>query len=176
MTETPLRLSRIVRRADVPEDGLDITIEADGEALTALVGFLDIPAVETFRAEMTVERWRRDGLAVRGRVEAEVVQTCVVTLAPVRNAVAESFEDFYAPDPDALRAQGVVAPAPEDVEPLVDQRVDVGGLAVEHLVLGLDPYPRCEGAEVEAADEAGEGAESGPFAALAALRKGGDRR
>ena len=48
--------------------------------------------------------------------------------------------------------------------------IDLGAVATEFLILGIDPYPRKPGAVFEA-PAAGEGG-GHPFAALAALKKG----
>ena len=57
----------------------------------------------------------------------------------------------------------------EPPEPLVGGTIDLGAVAVEFLMLGIDPYPRKEGAEFAAPSADLEGAH--PFAALAALKK-----
>lgn len=177
MTGAALPLSRVVHRSEVPEQGLPVEVVAGPDDLAALAGFLDIPAVEAFRAEMLVERWRGDGLVVRGLVEARVVQTCVVTLEPAPGDVVERFEVFLAPDPEAPQSGTMPdhAPDPDDVEPLVGQRIDVATLALEHLVLGLDPYPRREGVAFEMAGDRDGDERAHPFAALEALRGRGKR-
>jgi hypothetical protein len=48
--------------------------------------------------------------------------------------------------------------------------VDLGTIATEFLILGLDPYPRKEGVEFAAPQPASDPA-AHPFAALAALKK-----
>jgi hypothetical protein len=52
-------------------------------------------------------------------------------------------------------------------EALVDGAVDLGALAIEFLILGLDPYPRKEGAVFQQPPDIEP--EPGPFAALAGL-------
>ncbi len=47
--------------------------------------------------------------------------------------------------------------------------VDLGAIATEYFLLGIDPYPRKPGAEFQS-PSAGEAA-ANPFAALAALKK-----
>ena len=61
-------------------------------------------------------------------------------------------------------------------EPIVDGRLDLGALATEFLILGIDPYPRKPGAVFEAPSSADRDATA--FAALAALKKsdGGTER
>ena len=56
-------------------------------------------------------------------------------------------------------------------EPLLDGRIDLGAIATEFLVLGIDPHPRKQGAVFEPPAIEDDRAEH-PFAALAALKKG----
>ena len=53
-------------------------------------------------------------------------------------------------------------------EPLIDGVVDLGALATEFLILGLDPYPRKPGAVFELPQDVKP--DPGPFAALAGLQ------
>jgi hypothetical protein len=74
-------------------------------------------------------------------------------------------------------APDLEADAPErklndDTEPLLDGKVDLGGLATEFLILGLDPYPRKPGAVFQ--PPADTSVDEGPFAGLNALKKGRD--
>jgi uncharacterized metal-binding protein YceD (DUF177 family) len=110
---------------------------------------------------------RGEGLRVLGHVSARVGQTCVVTLEPIENRVEEDIDLMFTPNGAALaevRADDEDAP-----EPLLDGRVDLGALATEFLVLGIDPYPRKQGVTFQA-PETGD-ASVHPFAALAALKK-----
>ncbi|MEI8155053.1 MAG: DUF177 domain-containing protein, partial [Hyphomicrobiales bacterium] len=63
--------------------------------------------------------------------------------------------------------QPVEADPPEVMH---DGVVDIGGVATEFLLLGIDPYPRKPGSVFDA-PPAGDPI-SHPFAALAALKKG----
>jgi hypothetical protein len=58
--------------------------------------------------------------------------------------------------------------------PLEGERIDIGEAVAQSLALGLDPYPRVANAQarLKALGVLSEG-EAGPFAALAALKKGG---
>ena len=55
-------------------------------------------------------------------------------------------------------------------EPLIGGAVDLGAIATEFLILGIDPYPRKPDAVFEAPRP--ETTSVKPFAALAALKKG----
>jgi hypothetical protein len=50
---------------------------------------------------------------------------------------------------------------------LLDGAIDLGALAIEFLILGIDPYPRKPGAKFEPPQDLKP--DPGPFAALAGL-------
>ena len=162
--------------ADVAETGahFDLVADADARAAVArIAGLRDLPRLE---ANFDVTRQGAGGLRVAGRVSATVGQTCVVTLEPIANEVAETVDLLVVLQPVAQQAQpddGANAPPREakwdDPEPLVDGTIDLGALATEFLILGLDPYPRKPGAVFQPPADAKP--HDGPFAALATLKK-----
>jgi len=114
------------------------------------------------------------GLA--GRLVAELVQSCVVSLAPVPAAIDEEIEArFIADHPVDRRHTAEDIELEEDDPPEVAPggRIDLGELTVAQLALVLDPYPRAPGVHFDAAEwgEAPSGKGSSPFAALAGLKK-----
>ena len=83
----------------------------------------------------------------------------------------------FAPPRDAARptprkSSIDAASADEEPEPLIGNAVDLGLLATEYFILGIDPYPRKPGAAFDAPKAAADAA-GNPFAALAALQKKG---
>jgi Large ribosomal RNA subunit accumulation protein YceD len=162
---------------DVPEEGqhFDLAADADTRAAVARVaGLRDLPRLE---ASFDITRSVRAGLHVAGRVSATAGQTCVVTLEPLANEVTEDIDLLFEPRPALPAGADGAAAAPEGnlddkTEPLVDGKVDLGALATEFLILGLDPYPRKPGAIFQ--PPAAAGPDEGPFAALGALKKGRD--
>src|SRR6478672_7295951 len=83
---------------------------------------------------------------LQGEVKAQVEQTCVVTLEPVGNAIDEEVDLLFVPGAEP-RAEGETD---ENLpEPLIDGRIDLGAIATEFLVLGIDPYPRKPGVAFE---------------------------
>ncbi len=113
------------------------------------------------------------GLHVSGGVSARVGQICVVTLEPIENTVEEAVDLNFAPvsgtEPAGKSARKRKRDDDDEPEPLVGGSLDLGALAAEFLVLGIDPYPRKAGAEFAAPkhEDAGEH----PFAALESLKK-----
>lgn len=172
MTSSELTWSVPVRADDVPEGGRHVEIHADSrtrDALARAAGLLDLVRLD---ATFDVTRYGRRGLHVAGTVSASVRQACVVTLDPVDNEVEETVDLAFVPGHEAAASAAVAPDGTVDVsapEPLVNGTVDLGAIATEFLMLGIDPYPRKPDAGF--APPAAEGASDHPFAALAALHK-----
>jgi len=115
------------------------------------------------------------GVHVTGHVSARVGQTCVVTLEPIESAIHEVVDLEFAPAPAGGRETGPkkarkrTPDSDEPPEPLIGGTLDLGALAAEFLILGVDSYPRKAGAEFAPpkVEDAGEH----PFAALESLKK-----
>jgi uncharacterized metal-binding protein YceD (DUF177 family) len=163
---------------DVAETGQHFDLVADNDvraAVARVVGLRDLPR---FEANFDVTRHGADGLRVCGRVSATVGQNCVVTLEPLANEVEEDVDLLFAPPPPVERKAGddkAIEEASErpqrswnGPEPLIGGVVDLGALATEFLILGLDPYPRKPGAVFEPPQDFKP--DPGPFAALAGLK------
>ncbi|ESR23277.1 YceD family protein [Lutibaculum baratangense] len=180
MPQDTLPFSHAVRRDEVPEGGLDLELVPSAAQRQALATFLSVPAVESLKASLHVTRHGKAGLRVRGHVAGEVVQTCVVTLEPVSEPIDEAIDTIYAPEGSPVLHVELtpeeLASEESDLEPMVGGSIDVGGLVIEHVAIGLSPYPRKAGVEFEAVAEAGdEPKEPSPFSSLARLKDGETR-
>jgi uncharacterized metal-binding protein YceD (DUF177 family) len=108
---------------------------------------------------------------VNGQVRARIGQTCVVTLEPVESDLEESVDLVFAPQlAESTQAIDRRTGQEEPPEPLVGGKLDLGAIATEFLLLGIDPYPRKAGAELGPIIRADDGS-ARPFAALEALKK-----
>jgi len=177
MVATQIPWSSVIRLDQVGETGRHVELEASEETRTAVAKPAGVDAVERLRATFDLTRRGRDGLRVSGRVTGTVRQSCVVTLEPVLNEIDESVDVDFVPardiaDADRADDEIVLTPSSDEREPLLDGTVDLGALATEFLILGVDPYPRKAGAAFEVPKDASDPA-GHPFAALAALRKKG---
>jgi uncharacterized metal-binding protein YceD (DUF177 family) len=170
MTERPWSVP--VALHEVPETGRHLELAADERARAAIAKLVGLRSLPRLQAVFDVARRGRDGLRVIGSVSATVGQTCVVTLEPIESAIEEEIDLVFAPPPPSLEQHGdertEIRPV-DAPEPLTGGMVDLGALATEFLILGIDPYPRKADA-VFAGSSAGEGP-ANPFAALAALKK-----
>lgn len=158
---------------------LRISIQADEEVCRDVARRLRVVGLSDLKADFVIKKASGTLLIeVKGKVCADVSQSCVVTLAPVQSHVCEEFTAYYSDNDRAIsfarakhERQGRVADAElpildeaSDPEPAADGLIDIGELAVQYLSLGINPYPRGEGVA--------EGA--GPGAGKAAAGKGGE--
>jgi len=163
-----------LRVGDVPDDGLRIEIEADEATRVAVARVAGLDAVLRLEAAFDIAHHGRGGLHVQGRVAATVGQTCVVSLEPVTNDIVEPVDLVFRPASRIAAGPGPAAleldpEAREAAEALVDGGIDLGAIATEFLILGIDPYPRKPGVMFEAPQEPEPG--GSPFAALGALKR-----
>src|ERR1700751_1080431 len=87
-----------VRLDEIPEVGLHLDIEADAAVRAAVAAAAGVEEVPQLTAGFDFCGHGRDGLHVVGTVSARVRQTCVVTLDPVENEIAEAIDlVFVAP-------------------------------------------------------------------------------
>ena len=150
--------------ADIPETGRQIDLTAEEGTRAAVAVAAGIAGLPRLQGMFDVTRHGADGLHIVGRVSATVTQNCVVTLKPIESEIDEAVDLVFTPPADVDKAD-----AEEPPEVLKDGVVDLGAIATEFLILGIDPYPRRPGAVFDA-PTVGE-PRSSPFAALAALKK-----
>lgn len=175
--------SRLLTVEGLDDEGRTFRVEAEHGELEALARRFELVSLDRLAAEGAIFPEANSGLfRLKARVMADVVQSCVVTLAPVASRLDVAFERLYGADvenewtdKDDSGRELFLNPE-EDLlpEPLLGESVDVGEAVAEQLALELIPFPRAAGAVFEGipdgSRDVSEGAEgNGPFAALAAL-------
>lgn len=170
-------ISHPVLVASLPDTGSTVKFAPDAAARAALAADFGIPGIPALTAEVTLVPRSGGRVHVSGRVKAVVTQTCVVTLEDFDAPVDEEIDiDFAPPEqlPEIRPGAEVDVTELDLPDPLVDGTVDAGAVVAEFLALGLDPYPRKPGVAFKGVVEMDDAGAS-PFAALARLRKDGDK-
>ncbi len=146
-------------------------IEANEAERAALARRFGLPAIGRLAATVRLRR-SHGGRLIRlaADLEAEVVQTCVVSLDLVPASVKSAFEVLYDPGAAPDGREVVVDPGELDIEPLEGDTIDIGEAVAEELSLSLDPYPRAPGVELEESESSGDGGNR-PFETLARLKR-----
>ncbi len=157
---------------EIPETGEHFDLAADAGVRAAVARVAGLRDLARLQASFDVKRHGAGGLHVTAILSATVGQNCVVTLEPLTNEVEEAIDLVFVPQRTPVPEEGESEPRDVkwgDPEPLIEGIVDLGALAVEFLILGLDPYPRKPDAVFEPPQS--RTPEEGPFAALAKLAK-----
>lgn len=169
-----------VALGQIPARGKHFLIEPDESARRAIADALRIVEIGELSAELQVTPAGADAYSVRGPLSAAVVQTDVVTLDPVHQEVRESIDLTLVPAEAAATGTFGVTQSladldvPEDRDVYRDGKIDLGEIVIEHLALGLDPYPRSPGVEFPGHEEGTGELKASPFAALATLKRDGE--
>lgn len=90
-------------------------------------------------AEMSHHKrgWRLSGV-----VQADVVQTCVVSLDPFTSVLSSDFEVEIYKSEDNSKIDENIMPDETDIEVLTNGCFDLGEIATQYLCLALDDHPK----------------------------------
>ncbi|MBM3600363.1 MAG: DUF177 domain-containing protein [Alphaproteobacteria bacterium] len=194
MSEAP-EFSRPVAVDRIARTGERLTLEASPAERRQLAERFGLVSIDRLTAAVELHPVPAGrGFRMTSELDAEVVQSCVVTLEPVAAHVRDRQSQLFVPSTGlgADRAGEASDEVEDEAEPITDGVIDVGEAVAQQLALALPPYPRAPGASIDAmagslpegvslciADEKPKAAgaveeRASPFAALARL-KGGPR-
>jgi uncharacterized metal-binding protein YceD (DUF177 family) len=171
-------LTRKVRISEI-ENNAERTASVSEAERAAIAELLDLVSLDHLGFSYRLRQGSGGKVYLTGRLTADAMQTCVVTLEPVPatidvplemefwpNALVEELEKKAEDDPSHA---GLI----EWPEAITNDTIDLGPVIYETLATSLDPYPKKEGASFEwsqgSSDQ--EARESSPFAALKQLKK-----
>jgi uncharacterized metal-binding protein YceD (DUF177 family) len=159
---------------DIPETGRRFERAATEAERRAVADALDLVGCERLDVSYELRPLAGGRYRLAGDITADIVQSCVVSLEPIEQRVAENFEVTFCPPaslPEADTAEREILSEP-DVEPIADGRIDAGRVIFELVASAIDPYPRKEGAALDWQAPADTPGEASPFAVLAKLKGG----
>lgn len=172
-------ISLPVNVARLPQRGMPLTIEADSNQRSALAQAHGLIEVRSLQADVIVTSWKKGGVQVNGRVNARVIQSCIVSLEPVENLIDEEVSALLLPEGSRLAvpkrsAEGEIlldAEGDDTPETFSGDTIDIGALVEEFFSLAIDPWPRKPGASLPAETDTSEEPRGSLGAQLNELRK-----
>ncbi|MGH7012866.1 MAG: YceD family protein [Stellaceae bacterium] len=164
----PIELSRL----NHGEQRFEIIANAaERAALAARFGLVDL---DKLAAAVRLGRIAGGLVRLEAELDADITQTCVVTLEPVKSRIAENFTVLYGEGSEAREV--TLDGEAETIEPIVGGVIDIGEAVAQQLSLVLDPFPHAPGvAAVQMSADSEAGVES-PFKVLAQLRNKNDSK
>ncbi|PIE16900.1 MAG: hypothetical protein CSA68_00160 [Rhodobacterales bacterium] len=147
------------------------------KAREQIATLLELQALPKLRFAGAVSASGADDWQLQGQLGASVVQSCVLSLEPVRSRIDVPVTRLYLADFPELGGEE------EEIEMTIDENcealgsvIDLEAVMVEALSLALPLYPKAEGASLQTTQSAPPGVTplddeaTHPFAGLAALR------
>lgn len=169
--------AHVLRLADLNQSGttsFDVTFTpADMQQARETLGLVKMSKMR-FRG--TLGPKGKSDWELKGMAGASVVQSCVVTLAPVKTRIDEEVYRLYRKEMPEFEEGSVNEMLLEEFEEPLTAEIDLLALAVEAVSLTLPAYPRADDAALSEAQFAGDGVtpmtdeDAKPFASLAALK------
>jgi hypothetical protein len=158
---------------DIPEDGLAVERSASPEERESIARSLELPGCRSLSVRYALVPRGGGHVHLSGSLQAQVEQTCVVTLEPLLNDVAASFKVDFWPETEMPEPSSGAVDMQEDeadLEPIVAGRIEVGRVVFESLAGAIDLFPRKPGVTFEQPEGGGGSSRPSPFAALARIK------
>jgi uncharacterized metal-binding protein YceD (DUF177 family) len=181
MTAAPEFSRPIAIEGIIPDKPRLEDVEATVEECAALAERFDLQSLSSLKAKLKILRVS-DGniLRVEGDLEAEVVQTCVVSLQGVPAEIKAHFDTYFTEGgKEGLEGEELLHIDVEEEFPdliVSNGQLDMGELVAQYLALELDPYPRAPGVSLAAQlTELGGEAKNRPFHVLKNLKTDEDK-
>lgn len=169
-----------IKVGQIGSHGRDMEFSASRAECAAIAKAYGLRAVNALTVRVHLAPTAGAGVRMTGRLVAEVVQACVVSLDLVTETIEEDVRRTFVPGEVLAHHNETEKVAPEilvllDEEeepvPLVSGSLMLAPVLLEQFALGINPYPRRPDLPEPSAGEAVQDAEkTGPFAALARLR------
>lgn len=149
-----------------------VTLRADEAECAALASRFALVNIHGLEAAVTLEEAGGGKIDVRGRIRAELVQSCAISGEDLPVALDEELAFRFVPETAIEQTEIELEEAELDEIAYSGTAFDLGEAVAQSMALAIDPYaagPEAERARREAGLSTPEA--SGPFAKLAALRK-----
>ncbi|MFV0626639.1 MAG: YceD family protein [Alphaproteobacteria bacterium] len=159
--------------ADLPNVENKYSLCATEENLEYIKEVLGVEKVRSFSTEIKVKLSHKSGIMkVRGTVDAELDLESVISLKPFTKKYHQNFEVDYDINATQENLDGAKFGLDDKVyDTIQNGKIDLVDIAIEHLALGIEDYPRKDGETFSFKSEFTEEEKPNPFAVLSALKK-----
>lgn len=152
-----------------------LVLEPDADARRRLAGRFGIPSIPAMQATVQLTR---DGerVTATGRLNGDVIQACRVSAEEFLVKIDEPLHLRFVPPGGETIPDEEIELTAEDCDEIVYEGTafDLGEAVAQTLALAIEPFAEGPNADAFRAEYGlGEESLSGPFAALAALKKQG---
>lgn len=163
-------LFQILDVSKIPLKGLTFDLTATKRELQTLSERFDLPAVKSFRVHGTVSG--EHTLKVSAEIEAEITQTCVITLKEFDSTLQTGFEELFSEKGIDFESERDfdIDMENEAYDIIKNGKLNLGEIISQQFGLALDPFPRSTNETFEYIEQA-PGQKQNPFKGLKDLLK-----
>ena len=151
------------------------TLKASSDELEYITEIMKVPSVKSFNAEIIVKLYKKEHLLeVKGIVDADVEQVSVISLESFVKKYHNEFSLKFDTKMTPKDLKEIDFEYDDELLDILDNgQVDIASIAMEHLALVLDDFPRKDGEEFSFVSEFDEETTeaNNPFAVLKKLKK-----
>ncbi|MBR1949187.1 MAG: DUF177 domain-containing protein [Alphaproteobacteria bacterium] len=150
-------------------------LKANSKELEYITELMKVPAVKSFSAEINVKLLKKEHIVeVNGFVDADVEQTSVISLENFIKPYHSDFSLRFDTKMTLSELKELDFEYDDEVLDILDNgQIDLASIAMEHLALVLDDFPRKDGEVFSFCSEFDEETTeaANPFAVLKKLKK-----
>ncbi len=156
-------------------DGRTITLTANETECAALAARFDLVRIDRLEASVALDA-NGQTIAAKGTVEADLVQRCAISAEDLPAAILDDFELRFVPAGRTFAPDEELEIDADDCDEIEynGTAIDVGEAVAQSLALAIDPF--ATGPEADAARSLFKTEEASPFAVLAGLKTGADKK
>ena len=178
MNEPLPEFSRPLNIARLSPLGNEERLEAKPAERAALAKRFDLIDLPLLKAELTLQPHGGQAIKATGKIEADLIQKCVVTLEPLKAHLEIPIDVTFMPnaghrEDDELSEPGTLE---EEIEYFSGTKIDIGEMVAQHLGIAIDPYPRKKGAVLPVTEFGVQTAKPQPLAQLISIVKGAKKQ
>ncbi len=168
MSEPTPEFSREIAIARISPSGIIEELDAKPAERTALAARFDLLELPALTAQLTLKPSGQETIFVKGKIIADIVQRCVVTLEPMSTHIDLAVDTVFLPAEQHRVGAGSshYDELDDEFEIFSNGKIDLGEMVAQHLGVTIDPYPRKAGAELPATEFGAKVEERKPFAEL----------
>lgn len=155
--------SEFIESSDIESKPLKVDLSMPEKNKKLVCKRLGIAGIDSVEATIKLTRSSvTKVIHAGGSLKAEIRQNCVITAEELERSIKEDFEGWFADPSEAVSFEKArrerlnqkekeelpVMEEAEDPEPVIEGKIDLGELVVQHLALAIEPYPRKPGADL----------------------------
>lgn len=150
-------------------------LKASQKELECITEVMKVPAVKSFEAEIKVKLLKKEHIVeVDGTIDADVEQTSVISLENFVKSYHNAFSLRFDTKMTQKELKEIDFEYDDELLDILDNgQIDLAAIAMEHLALVLDDFPRKDGEEFLFQSEFDEETTqaTNPFSVLKKLKK-----